>query len=79
MVYIQRNEIILTEYGWSQAFWIYLMIGIYVMSSITGGIEFFRIKNVNEKYLDSLKMNEEQKDPQEIELNEINVNHLQYK
>ena len=79
MVYIQRNEIILTEYGWSQAFWIYLMIGIYVMSSITGGIEFFRIKNVNEKYLDSLKMNEEQKDPQEIELNEINVNHFQYK
>jgi len=79
MAYIQRNEIILTEYGWSQAFWIYLMIGIYVMSSITGGIEFFRIKNVNEKYLDSLKMNEEQKDPQEIELNEINVNHLQYK
>ena len=55
------------------------MIGIYVMSSLTGGIEFFRIKNVNEKYLDSLKMNEEQKDPQEIELNEINVNHLQYK
>ena len=75
MVYIQRNEIILTEYGWSQAFWIYLMIGIYVMSSITGGFEFFRIKNVNKKYQDSLRNNEEQKNSREIELNEIDVNH----
>ena len=75
MVYIQRNEIILTEYGWSQAFWIYLMIGIYVMSSITGGFEFFRIKNVNKKYQDSLRNNEEQKNSREIELNEIDGNH----
>ena len=76
MIYIQRNEILLTQYGWSQAFWIYLMIGIYTMSSIIGGFEFYRIKNVNEKYHNSLKYNEEQK---EIELNEINVNQYQYK
>ena len=79
MIYIQRNEILLTQYGWSQAFWIYLMIGIYTMSSIIGGFEFYRIKNVNEKYHNSLKYNEEQKEPKEIELNEINVNQYQYK
>ena len=55
MVYIQRNEIILTEYGWSQAFWIYLMIGIYVMSSITGGIEFFRIKHPSMERMDAAR------------------------
>ena len=79
MIYIQRNEILLTQYGWSQAFWIYLMIGIYTMSSIIGGFEFYRIKNVNEKYHNSLKYNEEQKEPKEIELNEINVNQYPYK
>ena len=45
------------------------------MSSITGGFEFFRIKNVNKKYQDSLRNNEEQKNSREIELNEIDVNH----
>ena len=79
MIYIQRIEILLTQYGWSQAFWIYLMIGIYTFSSIIGGIEFYRIKNVNEKYHNSLMNNEEQKEPKEIELNEININQYQYK
>lgn len=79
MIYIQRYEILLTQYGWSQAFWIYLMIGIYTMSSIIGGIEFYRIKNKNEKYLDSLINNEEQKVPKEIELNDLGINHYQYK
>ena len=79
MIYIQRYEILLTEYGWSQAFWIYLMIGIYTMSSIIGGIEFYRIKNKNEKYHDSLMNNEEQKVPKEIELNDLGINHYQYK
>ena len=79
MIYIQRYEILLTQYGWSQAFWIYLMIGIYTMSSIIGGIEFYRIKNKNEKYLDSLINNEEQKMPKEIELNDLGINHYQYK
>ena len=79
MIYIQRNEILLTQYGWSQAFWIYLMIGIYTMSSIIGGIEFYRIKNVNEKYHHSLMNNEDKKEPKEIELNQINVNNYQYK
>ena len=79
MIYIQRIEILLTQYGWSQAFWIYLMIGIYTFSSIIGGIEFYRIKNMNEKYHNSLMNNEEQKEPKEIELNEIGINHYQYK
>ena len=79
MIYIQRNEILLTEYGWSQAFWIYLMIGIYTMSSIIGGIEFYRIKNINEKYHNSLINNEDPKEPKEIELNQININNYQYK
>jgi len=79
MVYLQRNEILLTEYGWSQAFWIYLMIGIYTMSTIIGGMEFYRIKFYNEKYHNSLMNNEDQKEPQEIEMNQINVNHYQYK
>ena len=79
MIYIQRIEILLTQYGWSQAFWIYLMIGIYTFSSIIGGIEFYRIKNMNEKYHNSLMNNEEQKEPKEIELNEININQYQYK
>ena len=79
MIYIQRYEILLTQYGWSQAFWIYLMIGIYTMSSIIGGIEFYRIKNKNEKYHDSLMNNEEQKVPKEIELNDLDINHYQYK
>ena len=77
--YMQRNEILLTQYGWSQAFWIYLMIGIYTMSSIIGGVEFYRIKNVNEKYHNSLMNNEEQKDSKQIELYDLNLNHYQYK
>ena len=79
MIYMQRNEILLTQYGWSQAFWIYLMIGIYTMSSIIGGVEFYRIKNVNEKYHNSLMNNEEQKDSKQIELYDLNLNHYQYK
>jgi hypothetical protein len=79
MIYMQRNEILLTQYGWSQAFWIYLMIGIYTMSSIIGGVEFYRIKNVNEKYHNSLMNNEEQKDSKQIELDDLNLNHYQYK
>ena len=79
MIYIQRIEILLKQYGWSQAFWIYLMIGIYTFSSIIGGIEFYRIKIYNENYHNSLMNNEEQKEPKEIELNEIGINHYQYK
>ena len=79
MIYMQRNEILLTQYGWSQAFWIYLKIGIYTMSSIIGGVEFYRIKNVNEKYHNSLMNNEEQKDSKQIELYDLNLNHYQYK
>ena len=79
MIYIQRIEILLKQYGWSQAFWIYLMIGIYTFSSIIGGIEFYRIKIKNENYHNSLMNNEEQKEPKEIELNEIGINHYQYK
>ena len=79
MIYMQRNEILLTQYGWSQAFWIYLMIGIYTMSSIIGGVEFYRIKNVNEKYHNSLMNNEEQKHSKQIELYDLNLNHYQYK
>ena len=79
MVYIQRIEILLKQYGWSQAFWIYLMIGIYTFSSIIGCIEFYRIKKINENYHNSLMNNEEQKEPKEIELNEIGINHYQYK
>ena len=80
MIYIQRDEIILTEYGWSQAFWIYLMIGIYVMSTVAGGFEFYRVKTSNEKYYNTnLKENEENKDNQELEMDELNINHYQYK
>ena len=79
MIYIQRIEILLKQYGWSQAFWIYLMIGIYTFSSIIGCIEFYRIKKINENYHNSLMNNEEQKEPKEIELNEIGINHYQYK
>lgn len=80
IIYIQRDEIILTQYGWSQAFWIYLMIGIYIMSSIAGGIEFYRIKKENDNFSnETLKENEENKDAKEIEMNSLNINHYQYK
>ena len=49
------------------------------MSSIIGGVEFYRIKNVNEKYHNSLMNNEEQKDSKQIELYDLNLNHYQYK
>ena len=80
MIYIQRKEIILTEYGWSQAFWIYLMIGIYTISTIIGGIEFFRLKNANDKFSmkisTSLINNEEYKKSKNIELSQVNNNKI---
>ena len=77
MLYIQRVDTNITQYGWSQAFWIYLMIGIYTLATIIGGIEFYRIKNVNEKYImskSSLINNEEQNKSQNIELSQMNNN-----
>ena len=75
MIYIQRSETEISQYGWSQAFWIYLMIGIYTMSTIIGGIEFFRLKNVNEKFSYknnlSLMNNEDQKNSKNIELSQM--------
>ena len=76
MIYIQRSETEISQYGWSQAFWIYLMIGIYTMSTIIGGIEFYRLKNVNEKFSYknnlSLMNNEDQKKSKSIELSPVN-------
>ena len=75
MIYIQRVETNITQYGWSQAFWIYLMIGIYTLSSIIGVLEFYRIKNVNEKYSmknSSLIYNEEQSKSKNIEMSQMN-------
>ena len=77
MIYIQRIETNITQYGWSQAFWIYLMIGIYSLATIIGGFEFYRIKNVNEKYImskTSLINNEEPNKSQNIELSQMNKN-----
>ena len=75
MIYIQRKETMISQYGWSQAFWIYLMIGIYTLATIVGGIEFYRLKNVNEKYSskngNSLVNNEEYRKSQNIELSKI--------
>jgi hypothetical protein len=76
MIYIQRRETNITQYGWSQAFWIYLMIGIYTMATLIGSIEFYRIKNINEKYLNKnshLINNEEQKKSLSIELSQMNI------
>ena len=76
MIYIQRTETNITQYGWSQAFWIYLMIGIYSMATLIGSIEFYRIKNINEKYFNRnshLISNEDQKKPLSIELGQINI------
>lgn len=76
MIYIQRKETILTQYGWSQSFWIYLMIGIYTMSTIIGGLEFYRLKNVNEKFSYQIKTslinNEDYKKSQNIEMGQVN-------
>ena len=75
MIYIQRKDTMISQYGWSQAFWIYLMIGIYTLATIVGGIEFYRLKNVNEKYSskngNSLVNNEEYRKSQNIELSQI--------
>ncbi len=74
MIYIQRKETIISQYGWSQSFWIYLMIGIYTLATIVGGIEFYRLKNVNEKFSNKssyLVNNEEQKKSQNIELSHM--------
>ena len=77
MIYIQRKETNITQYGWSQAFWIYLMIGIYTLASIIGSIEFYRLKNVNEKYssLKSLSLinNEENDKTKNIEMKQMNM------
>ena len=80
MVYIQRKETNITQYGWSQSFWIYLMIGIYSVATFIGGIEFYRIKNVNEKYFNknsSLLNNEEGNKSPNIEMSQMSKNNLE--
>ena len=80
MVYIQRKETNITQYGWSQSFWIYLMIGIYSVATFIGGLEFYRIKNVNEKYFNknsSLLNNEEGNKSPRIEMSQISKNNLE--
>ena len=75
MIYIQRKETNITQYGWSQSFWIYLMIGIYSLATAIGGIEFYRMKNVNEKYSSrnpSLINNELGNKSQNIEMGQMN-------
>ena len=75
MIYIQRKETNITQYGWSQSFWIYLMIGIYTLATAIGGIEFYRMKNVNEKYSSrnpSLINNELGNKSQNIEMGQMN-------
>ena len=50
------------------------MIGIYTLATIVGGIEFYRLKNVNEKFSNKssyLVNNEEQKKSQNIELSHM--------
>ena len=77
MIYIQRKETNITQYGWSQAFWIYLMIAIYTLATVIGGIEFYRLKNVNEKYstlkISSLINNEEYPKTKNIEMKQMNM------
>ena len=52
------------------------MIGIYTMSTIIGGLEFYRLKNVNEKFSmqinTSLINNEDYKKSQNIEMGQVN-------
>jgi hypothetical protein len=72
MIYIQRQESIISQYGWSQAFWIYLMIGLYTVSTIIGGIEFYRLKKANDKFSSKVPLvNNEQNNSQELELGKV--------
>ena len=52
------------------------MIGIYTMSTIIGGLEFYRLKNVNEKFSYQIKTslinNEDYKKSQNIEMGQVN-------
>ena len=67
LYFIQRYEPYLVEFGWKANFWIYLMITIYTISTIIGGFEFYNLNKLNDEYMKSkLIINEEDKN-KEIE------------
>lgn len=62
LYWIKKYEPYIASFGWEPSFWIYLMILIYIISSLIGLFEFFRLKKLNDEYsLSKLMTNEEDK------------------
>ena len=74
LYFIQRYEPYLVEFGWKANFWIYLMIFIYTISTFIGGFEFYNLNKLNDEYMKSkLIINEEDKN-KEIEFGILSDN-----
>lgn len=69
LYWIKKYEPYFTSFGWEPSFWIYLMILIYIISSLIGLFEFYRLKKLNDEFaLSKLLSIEEDKKKNEMEL-----------
>jgi hypothetical protein len=49
LYWIKKHTGGLTGFGWNSNFWIYLMIYIYIVSSVVGFFQFYKLKTLNDR------------------------------
>lgn len=51
LFWMKQYEPFISGFGWNSQFWIYLIIYLYIVSSIVGIYEFLKLKRLNDEYV----------------------------
>lgn len=49
LYWIKKHEAYITGFGWNSSFWIYMIIYIYVVSSVIGFVEFYKLNKLHRR------------------------------
>lgn len=84
LFWIKKYIGIISGFGWDSNFWIYLMIYIYIVSSILGVYRFVILKNLkeeseNSKFVPNEVLNNNEINEDVIHDNEINIGMQEYR
>jgi hypothetical protein len=67
LYWVKKYVPFISGFGWNSDFWIYIILYIYILSSIVGIFEFYKLKKLNDELTqNNLVKNEQQSRDQEL-------------
>jgi hypothetical protein len=78
LFWIKKYTPSLSGFGWNSNFWIYIIIYIYIVSSVVGIYDFYKLKKLNDKMFEDKLLKEKEIEVERDNYNE-NRNRLQEK